>query len=84
MPPVEPSASGGEAVMALIARMRPLVQSGNFAAHGLLEELVAHSAGRAWATVAQAALDAFDDLEREQTLRLLTEIQQQCEQVVAP
>lgn len=65
-------------VLSLIAPARPLVEQGNFAAHALLQALVQGAAGWPWAPQAQAALQAFDDLECEHALALLDAIAQQC------
>lgn len=66
-----------QAVLALIARARPLVAAGNFSAQHLLEELVQGTHLYPWAETAQAALDAFDDLENSLALQLLAQIEAQ-------
>jgi HPt (histidine-containing phosphotransfer) domain-containing protein len=66
------------AVLALVEQVLPLVVSGNFAAHQLLEQLVSGAGSQAWGASAQAALDAFDDLDIEHVLTALDEVAQQC------
>ena len=67
-----------QAIVALVERVRPLVRSGNFAAHQLLEELVAGAHQQTWVASAQDALEAFDDLDSERALASLDAILQQC------
>lgn len=74
--PAQPKAHAvdAEATLRLLEQVRPLVASGNFAAHALLQQLVQAGENQPWSHKAEAALDAFDDLENEQCLLLLEEI----------
>lgn len=73
----EPESGGGAAVAAaklrsLLQKVVPLVQSGDFGAKALLEDLVQGTVGTPWSSLAQQALDAFDDLEIDQAQEVLS------------
>lgn len=82
---VTPEPAGGGAVAAaklrsLLQKAAPLVESGDFGAKALLEELVQGTASTPWHSHAQQALDAFDDLEIDQTRELLSLLEAQLNQ----
>lgn len=60
--------------LALLERLIPLVDRGDFGARALLEQLIQSSGGASWQDQAQAALDAFDDLELAQAQQMLSQL----------
>ena len=60
--------------LVLLDRLIPLVDSGDFGAQALLEQLIQSAGGASWQGQAQAALDAFDDLELAAAQQILSRL----------
>lgn len=74
---VTANASMSADTLALLDRLIPLVNRGDFSARQLFEQLIQGGAAGLWLAQAQAALDAFDDLELDAAQELLLALRTQ-------